>query len=371
MADLPILSDEGAQQVEIVQSSTLNKLAVSSLGSIQPPSDTSGSGTIAALNASVIAATNGCSSIVFIVTGTWVATLTIQGSVDGTNFVTTPGVLATGGRVTLVSANQNIIVPCGGFQKVRLTATAYTSGTATINYDTSLGINATVVFNNDPGDLQVAQGNAGSQPWLENLTQIGGTALALGQTTMAASIPVVIASNQSTQNIQIEPTARAVYSSAVTTLTPPATPTDMVTIIGSATKTIRVLYIELFSTQTLSGTNTFFIVNRSAADTGGTSTTPTIVPWNSGSAAATSVVRQYTVNPAGLGASVGTVMVAKITTPAAASLTNDTYIFDFTRNGVASGFVLQGAAQTLALNFNGAALPSGLAISVNVIWTEE
>ncbi len=39
--------------------------------------------------------------------------------------------------------------------------------------------------------------NQGGAPWSQNITQIGGGTLALGQTTMAASVPVAIASNQS------------------------------------------------------------------------------------------------------------------------------------------------------------------------------
>lgn len=39
--------------------------------------------------------------------------------------------------------------------------------------------------------------NQGGAPWSTNMTQIGGVALAFGQAAMAASIPVVIASNQS------------------------------------------------------------------------------------------------------------------------------------------------------------------------------
>jgi hypothetical protein len=41
----------------------------------------------------------------------------------------------------------------------------------------------------------------GTTPWVDNISQIGGAALALGQTTMSASIPVVIASNQSSINV--------------------------------------------------------------------------------------------------------------------------------------------------------------------------
>ncbi len=39
--------------------------------------------------------------------------------------------------------------------------------------------------------------NQGGAPWADNITQVGGAALALGQTTMAASLPMAIASNQS------------------------------------------------------------------------------------------------------------------------------------------------------------------------------
>lgn len=36
----------------------------------------------------------------------------------------------------------------------------------------------------------------GTSPWVDNITQIGGIAIALGQTTMSVSLPVTIASNQ-------------------------------------------------------------------------------------------------------------------------------------------------------------------------------
>lgn len=47
-----------------------------------------------------------------------------------------------------------------------------------------------------------------------NLTQIAGAALALGQAAMAASIPVVIASNQSTLNVQLQTGANVIGSLA-------------------------------------------------------------------------------------------------------------------------------------------------------------
>jgi len=42
-----------------------------------------------------------------------------------------------------------------------------------------------------------------SGPWTTNLTQVGGAAIALGQAAMAASLPVAIASNQSTLNVAV------------------------------------------------------------------------------------------------------------------------------------------------------------------------
>jgi hypothetical protein len=45
--------------------------------------------------------------------------------------------------------------------------------------------------------------NAGTGTFAENLTQVGGSSIALGQTTMSASIPVTIASNQTPLNVQI------------------------------------------------------------------------------------------------------------------------------------------------------------------------
>jgi hypothetical protein len=41
----------------------------------------------------------------------------------------------------------------------------------------------------------------GTSPWVDNITQIGGASLALGQTTMSASVPVAFASDQSTLNV--------------------------------------------------------------------------------------------------------------------------------------------------------------------------
>jgi hypothetical protein len=131
--------------------------------SIVTASDKTGSGTITALNGSVAVVTNGCSSVAFNVTGVWVATLTIQATVDGANWQTTNGnIVALDTTTQFFSTNAFLVVPCGGFSQVRLTATAFTSGTASIAYNAGEGTNVIPVFNNVAAAFQTTatQGTA-------------------------------------------------------------------------------------------------------------------------------------------------------------------------------------------------------------------
>ena len=90
--------------------------------------DYSGTGTIAALNGSVITNTqDGRSLASFTVTGTWVGTIIVEANIDGTTWFTTNAIdQADESELTTFSTNKNIIVPCGSFNQVRLRASAYT-----------------------------------------------------------------------------------------------------------------------------------------------------------------------------------------------------------------------------------------------------
>lgn len=134
--------------------------------------DLSGTGTIAALNGVVVATCGGCSSVVFGITGTWTATLSIEATVDGINWFATYGIVAGTDVVTeLVSSNAPVIVSCGGFSQVRVIATAYTSGTAILAWDAGAGSNTFQVFSPVAGSfsatvtpivlLKGAQGSTG------------------------------------------------------------------------------------------------------------------------------------------------------------------------------------------------------------------
>lgn len=147
--------------------------------------ETSGSGTITALNGAVTLNIPTSSSAGFQVTGTWVATLTFEASVDGTNwFTVVASTVPSGSQVSTTTANGAFLAGVGGYQGFRVRASAFTSGTATVSWtaDNTPNISSTV--------------QQGNPPWSQNITQVGGSSVSLGQTTMANSVPVAIASNQ-------------------------------------------------------------------------------------------------------------------------------------------------------------------------------
>jgi hypothetical protein len=146
-----------------------------------------GTGTITALNGVVIVPVDGKSTITFNITGTWTATLSFQGSVDGGILYTTIIANLTAQAVTTsTSANDRAIVACAGYTHVRLIATAFTSGTANIDWSAGQGQQLSQVWNTNASSLRTST----------NLKDGNGTNVLVGQTTMAASLPVVIATDQ-------------------------------------------------------------------------------------------------------------------------------------------------------------------------------
>lgn len=163
------------------------------------------------------------------------------------------------------------------------------------------------------------------------------------------------------------------YSASTAFQTPVATPTDIVGLIGSATKTVKIQKIILHNTQTTAGINKIFLVKRSTADTGSTIVNPTPVAFSSGNAAVTAVLNQYTTtNPTTgsttNGGTLATIM-AQAPAPGAVSGGGDVVLFDAKVTG--QPIILSGVAQELDLNFAGAAVPSGWTVSVDFQWSEE
>lgn len=145
--------------------------------------DTSGTGTISALNGTVTASTNGASTIFVNIIGTWVATLVFEGQDGNGNWNLILGTVAGQGNASSSTGiNNPYVIPCGGFNQVRVRANLYTSGTATVNYNVGAGVNSLQAFNLIPSSLQVTATQTGT--W--NINNISGTiSLPTGASTSA------------------------------------------------------------------------------------------------------------------------------------------------------------------------------------------
>lgn len=157
------------------------------------------------------------------------------------------------------------------------------------------------------------------------------------------------------------------YSAGIISLVPVASATDIFTITGSATRTVRVTELSLQCTQTVAGTVAVQLVKRSTANTGGTSTAPTAVAHDSGSAGATATVLAYTANPT-TGTLVGVVRATRenwLAPATAANAPRNPFTF---YNGLP--IALRGTSQVLAVNLNGVTVTGGTC-SLWASWTEE
>lgn len=161
---------------------------------------------------------------------------------------------------------------------------------------------------------------------------------------------------------------KATYSVVVTAATPAATTTDLANITGSATKTIKVTRVTVSGMATTAGSMDVSLVLRSAVDTAGTCVSQTAIALDSAQAAATSVVQACSANPT-LGTIVGAVADQKLNFGLTGA--TGTVIFDFGATRPSRAPTLRGAANQLAINLNGQAVPSGGTASYTIEWTEE
>lgn len=167
--------------------------------SITPPTDyTIASTPITAANANLSSGTptvgsfaasatmSSVSTASFVVTGTFVATLVVQYSTDTSNWVSLPNIynVATGVAAANITGVGTYQVPVPASAQVRLTASAYTSGTATVQGRVSSGNSSLVaqaitgtIAATQSGTWTVQPGNtANTTPWLATISQGGNSA---------------------------------------------------------------------------------------------------------------------------------------------------------------------------------------------------
>jgi len=172
--------------------------------------DRSGSGTITTLNGTVTANTQGCASIIFNVLGTWVATIGVEGTVDGTNWFSVIGLDQSQAVFASFSGtNTRVYVNCAGFSQIRLNATAFTSGTVNVAWNANGSAPAVFqVWNTNAASLKV---QARLQDSLANniTTQANGS-----QRAMDVGVNVA--------GVQVDPRSiRALTASDVVTVSQP------------------------------------------------------------------------------------------------------------------------------------------------------
>ena len=142
---LGIVPVGGSTNVQVIVTSYTSGTASCILSASETLSSTSqagslqGNGTIAAVNQQVVATTGGYGSVFINVTGTWVGTLTFQAQNGDGNWSTVYVYLGTTGSYTTstTTVNTTAQLNCAGYAQVRVIATAWTSGTATVSWNSA------------------------------------------------------------------------------------------------------------------------------------------------------------------------------------------------------------------------------------------
>jgi hypothetical protein len=151
--------------------------------------------------------------------------------------------------------------------------------------------------------------------------------------------------------------------------TPAATPTDVLTLTGSSSKTIRIKKVVLSGYASSAGQFVWTLVRRSAANTGGSSSAGVAAKQDLTDGAATAAIALYTANPGTLGTAVATIRGGRLFHNVTTAQ-QDKLVFDFCTNQD-KALVLRGTSDILAINGNSGTLPSGAALDIEIEWEED
>ena len=167
---------------------------------------------------------------------------------------------------------------------------------------------------------------------------------------------------------------KATYRAAILAFTPVATPTDVLVMQGSASRTVRLKRLVVQGAATASGNMPCQILRRSSAGTLGSAvlTALTAAKHDINDPAPTATVSTVgTANLTTLGQSAGVLGAGRIQLTAAGSGTVINPLdWEFsTRSDKA--LVLRGASDFLCVNLNGAAVPAGGTIDIEIEWEED
>lgn len=186
-------------------------------------------------------------------------------------------------------------------------------------------------------------------------------------TTQGYGTPILDTSGAGYVNVE---GLKNTFSYSSTDITPAATATDVVTLVGSASTTIRVKKICVEGVATAPSTYDVYMIKRTTLDTTGTATQPAIVAHDSNQPTPLGVINLYSANPGALGTGVQFRSTHLYLGQAATSPTSGPQrCWQFGDIGEES-IVLRGASQSVAINHAGAAVPAGASLYYTIEWTE-
>lgn len=171
------------------------------------------------------------------------------------------------------------------------------------------------------------------------------------------------------------PGVKPTFTASVVGFAPAASPTDFMSLTGSASKLVRVVDAGCDGTATAAANHVLQAVLRSTADTGGTPTTLTAVEHDPGNnPVATAVATSYAANPT-LGTSTSPFGVVRSqelyqSVVSTGAYTPGLFFQPFLSLTSNQSFVLRGAAQTFALNGNASSFAAGTLLNCHITWTE-
>lgn len=169
---------------------------------------------------------------------------------------------------------------------------------------------------------------------------------------------------------QITDNKEAAYCASTPVFTTAASATDIFNFKGSGTKTIYIRKIAWKQANyAVAANHHVYLIKRSTANSGGTSSAITAVPLDSNFSSATASGVYYTANPSSLGASVGTIAHTWLLGSSGPINQPGMALFDSTKGG--SPIVLHGTSESVSVNFNGVTDALGTSAVVDIEWSEK
>lgn len=164
---------------------------------------------------------------------------------------------------------------------------------------------------------------------------------------------------------------KATYGTGANSFTLPATPSDVVEIKGSATKTVRIKKIVVSGVATTAKQWPVQIIRRAASIADGVAVTCVAAAFDSGDAAATAVVRHFTTlgTPAAANPASSVLWAADVTLTAPATAAQPLVLDFCTREDKA--LILRGVADCVVINLGAGALVAGEKLTYSIEWEED